>query len=146
MSPGPLLRFTCGPGNEATATGDCDRRCRCGMGVAYCITLYATKMSRGHGGFWQWSQGHQQVSSVVTQLLAVFRRSQAVTPAATPCIGVTTPCVKLCSPSLIPRPFPPPVFVACNILLLYCSVHQLCSSAGCTGNGLLQPYTGRMET
>ena len=65
------------------------------VGVAYRITPYTTKKSRSHGGFLRRSQGHQQFSSAVTRSLAVFGRSQIVTPVATLStahIGVTTPC------------------------------------------------------
>ena len=65
------------------------------VGVAYRITVYTTKKSRSHGGFLRQSQGHRQFSSAVTRSLAVFGRSQIVTPVAalsTAHIGVTTPC------------------------------------------------------
>ena len=85
------------------ATGDCDPDVgvayritpyTADVGVAYRITPYTTKKSHSHGGFLRRSQGHRQFSSTVTRSLAVFGRSQIVTPVAAlskAYIGVTTP-------------------------------------------------------
>ena len=88
------------------ATGDCDPV----YGGCRCVTPYTTKKSRSHSGFLRRSQGHRQFSSAVTRSLAVFGRSQIVTPVAalsTAHIGVTTPCLVLDIPRVHAGPAPP---------------------------------------
>ena len=46
--------------------------CRHCIGVAYCITPYATIKLHNHGRYLLRSPGHWQLSSVVTQSQAVF--------------------------------------------------------------------------